>query len=96
MGRAQVIANPARPQVRIRARRVHSLTPMAKRKRPKVTAGDAQAFRDAVRDILADQGVFMLADGDTFYSFDGITWTREDLPRPRRARVVVVETNVAA
>jgi hypothetical protein len=70
---------------------------MAKRKRMTVTASDAQAFRDAVRDILADEGVFMLAHGDTIYSFDGITWTREDLPRrARRARLVVVETNVAA
>lgn len=70
---------------------------MAKRKRIRVTAADAQAFRDAVRDILADEGVFMLADGDAFYSFDGIAWTREDLPRAQRARIVVVpETNVAA
>jgi hypothetical protein len=79
----------------VRARPVHSLNRMAKRKQTKVTAADAQAFRDAVRDILADEGVFMLADGDAFYSFDGIAWTREDLPRPRRARIVS-ETNVAA
>jgi hypothetical protein len=46
----------------------------------------ARAFRDAVRDILADDGVFSLADeGEphTLYHFDGVSWSREDLPAKR-------------
>jgi hypothetical protein len=49
----------------------------------------AQAFRDAVRDILAVDGVFSLADEaapDTVYHFDGLIWRKERLPRRQRTR----------
>ena len=50
---------------------------------------DAQAFRDAVRDILAADGIFSLADErerDTLYHFDGVSWKREQLPRAAKKR----------
>jgi hypothetical protein len=60
----------------------------------------AQAFRDAVRDIVAVEGVFTLADEaerNTIYHFDGVHWMREELPARRRtARLVEVEVELAA
>lgn len=49
---------------------------------------EAQAFRDALRDILATEGIVSLADErrlDTLYHFDGVRWMREQLP-PRERR----------
>ena len=49
----------------------------------------ARAFRDAVRDIVRDEGVFRLAselDHALMWEWDGVEWRRAWLQPPRKQR----------
>jgi hypothetical protein len=52
-----------------------------KRKRRSI-GGDGAAFRDAVRDILRDEGLFQFADArapDVIWAYDGFRWMQKIL-----------------
>ena len=58
---------------------------LARRSRHESMKLQALAFTDAVRDILASDGVFNLGDdrqGDTVWEWDGLRWTRVPLAPP--------------
>jgi hypothetical protein len=59
----------------------------ARRMRKRFRRRDHLAFRDAVRHILADDGVFTLADHRDprrFWSWNGVGWREERIPVEER------------
>src|SRR5690348_15260698 len=62
----------------------HSLQPFP---HMRISKREARAFQDAMRDILAEDGIFSLADEKelgTTYHFDGVRWWRQSAPRETR------------